>query len=450
MDCKFCGAPAPENGVFCPLCGKRLDGKIECNFCKSLIEENSIYCTYCGNRLDGKKKCKECGEFYDGKFCSTCGTKNEIIKKEKNHCVQSQNKTYSKVEKVLSPSLYLGVILVLFICSFFIGVKTSLLGIDKKMETFFFFGDAFSYADKSFSSFENNINFSILKSGTYSVLIICLVVLIINFVIQTICAIMGGIIVGKNMYKGKVACGYKYAIPSFISFFSTTIIVYGLNYFSLNDSLANVKMSAGSLVGIILGTILILSAFVLGQIKNGKRFFNKAWFKRYIPLFSTIALSFVVCFLIIRNAFYYTETGTVNALFLSAGEYMTTIMTELMSVNQVVAPLFSRPLACSITSFVVNTLATISCFALFTILLYALFTGKKLTKSCLAFAIVSTTLAIANMIIALIAAKTFTNLAEKKSLYLVAIGTPTILPFVLSAIILAGVIVYCVLIKNQT
>ncbi|MBQ8876535.1 MAG: zinc-ribbon domain-containing protein [Clostridia bacterium] len=33
MECKKCGAVAPENATFCPSCGERVDGKKVCARC---------------------------------------------------------------------------------------------------------------------------------------------------------------------------------------------------------------------------------------------------------------------------------------------------------------------------------------------------------------------------------------------------------------------------------
>ena len=144
MECKFCGAQAPDGGVFCLQCGKRIDGKKKCDSCNSLIDENSIYCTFCGARVDGKRVCKRCGELYEGSFCPTCGVKNQTVKSSSKQKYYNSDSLgiYAKVEKVLSPSFYLGAMLIFLICSFFIGVRICLANaIDVKMETFFFFGE---------------------------------------------------------------------------------------------------------------------------------------------------------------------------------------------------------------------------------------------------------------------------------------------------------------------
>ena len=73
MECKFCGTIVPENGIFCPNCGKRADGKKACPSCKTLIDESAIYCAFCGARTDGKNVCEKCGTVFEGKFCHVCG-----------------------------------------------------------------------------------------------------------------------------------------------------------------------------------------------------------------------------------------------------------------------------------------------------------------------------------------------------------------------------------------
>ena len=55
-------AKAVENGVKCPKCGNTGNGK---------------FCSNCGEKLDLVKHCTNCGEKVTGKFCANCGTKVE-------------------------------------------------------------------------------------------------------------------------------------------------------------------------------------------------------------------------------------------------------------------------------------------------------------------------------------------------------------------------------------
>ncbi len=97
MDCLKCGASIPEeNAVYCGECGARLDGKKVCPSCEGLIDEKYAYCIYCGARADGKEPCKGCGTYFDGAFCSNCGTPAQVKKSVSAPVKASAAKTEEK------------------------------------------------------------------------------------------------------------------------------------------------------------------------------------------------------------------------------------------------------------------------------------------------------------------------------------------------------------------
>ena len=51
MKCTNCSAMIPDDGVFCHVCGTRVDGKKICPNCEKLITEEAVFCTYCGVKL---------------------------------------------------------------------------------------------------------------------------------------------------------------------------------------------------------------------------------------------------------------------------------------------------------------------------------------------------------------------------------------------------------------
>ena len=51
MKCTKCSAIIPDDGVFCHVCGTRVDGKKVCPNCEKLIPCESIFCSYCGTKL---------------------------------------------------------------------------------------------------------------------------------------------------------------------------------------------------------------------------------------------------------------------------------------------------------------------------------------------------------------------------------------------------------------
>lgn len=121
MNCKFCSAELEEGAVYCPQCGKRVDGKKRCAHCGKYINENSVFCTYCGARTDGKFVCRKCGEAYDGSFCPKCGTPAQP--NTASHTVTDDQQPKSKTSHILAvtkQSVLYGALCVLFIFSFFV------------------------------------------------------------------------------------------------------------------------------------------------------------------------------------------------------------------------------------------------------------------------------------------------------------------------------------------
>lgn len=118
MECKKCGKTIADDSTFCIYCGARVDDKKTCPKCGTVIEDDTVSCLKCGYRLDGKKVCNYCGEVLDGEaeFCSKCGKKLE------NKNTAKVSTTFSKIEKILSPSLLVLSMVILFICCFFINV----------------------------------------------------------------------------------------------------------------------------------------------------------------------------------------------------------------------------------------------------------------------------------------------------------------------------------------
>ena len=107
MDCKKCGGFIPEDGMFCPHCGARTDGKKTCAHCGRLIDDDSVFCAYCGERTESGEK------IVSEESCAIDVTAAEKTVPEK------KNGVFNSVERVLSSALLLGGMLVLFICSFF-------------------------------------------------------------------------------------------------------------------------------------------------------------------------------------------------------------------------------------------------------------------------------------------------------------------------------------------
>ena len=130
MNCKFCNAELEEDAVYCPQCGKRVDGKKRCNNCGRDINENSVSCTFCGARTDGKYVCPKCGEAFIGAFCPKCGTPvhampaqpmpMQAAKRQPNAAVAANADRMTRTLSVIKQSVLYGALCVLFIFSFFV------------------------------------------------------------------------------------------------------------------------------------------------------------------------------------------------------------------------------------------------------------------------------------------------------------------------------------------
>ena len=127
MECKKCGAIIPEDGIFCVSCGARADGKKNCPKCEKLIDDTVTFCTYCGTRVDGKKVCATCGELVEGKFCAKCGSIVEEIAITKPSIKKSSSTksgaVLSVIERIANPIIYIVALVLLLVCSFFIGTN---------------------------------------------------------------------------------------------------------------------------------------------------------------------------------------------------------------------------------------------------------------------------------------------------------------------------------------
>lgn len=268
MECKSCGAFVQDDGIFCSMCGTRVDGMKNCPNCDKLINENSIYCTYCGNRVDGKVICPKCGEIIEDKFCAKCGTEKDSIKSLNKAKSKSNEKRVSvgfkKLNQFLAPGTLLGALLVLFICSFFVGTSISALGVTEKSTTFYFFGDVYDGIESLSQAFV----YEEALIGTKLTTIIATVFVAVNLLISFSMLLVSTIKYVCAIKKNKTAKIGTFVSISFVSFL--TVAIYLLSYSTggingLSVELISIKMSAGSLCGIIIGSILILAGIVLNK-----------------------------------------------------------------------------------------------------------------------------------------------------------------------------------------
>ena len=286
MNCKFCNAELEEGAVYCPQCGKRVDGKKRCEHCGRYINENSIFCTYCGTRTDGKSVCRKCGEAYDGSFCPKCGTPAQPNKASYNVTddAQPRNKT-SHILAVTKQSVLYGALCVLFIFSFFITFSlittTELIAVrtDINSTSFYFLITQFQeisdflstgnyYPEMSAALY---LNAGICAACVAAIIIICAT----YFAIGTAAYI-------KNMRAKKEFAMSKYVITP--ALLTLALVLFLLSFASASISQdgtsANITLGATTIVNIVLVSVALATAAVLHIIINAKT--QKQSFLNYV------------------------------------------------------------------------------------------------------------------------------------------------------------------------
>lgn len=306
-ECHKCGATVPDDGIFCPVCGSRADGKQECPSCGRLIDEGAIYCTYCGNRTDGKKKCPSCGELADGDFCPNCGSQitkhpvrnyakapttkaqdesNDREEKSDEICEKVESKPlslYGKIANIVSPALMLTATLIAFICSFFVGVKAhatsgnslpSTYSVSENMNAMYFFGDCY----KSLKAvFVKPVPGPILAQYIITTMAVAAGI-ITSFVLLVVSAVK----FGKNLRKKKYVnltghAAWSMGIVSLASasiycqFGSAAIVTSGTKTVSVSTTL-----NGASLTAIILPLLFIVAAIAVKRVACGKKVLSLA------------------------------------------------------------------------------------------------------------------------------------------------------------------------------
>lgn len=275
MNCKFCNAELEEGAVYCPQCGKRVDGKKRCEHCGRYINENSVFCTYCGTRTDGKSVCRKCGEAYDGSFCPKCGTPAQPNKASYNVAdAQPRNKT-SHILAVTKQSVLYGALCVLFIFSFFVTFSlittTELIAVrtDINSTSFYFLITQFQeisdflstgnyYPEMSAALY---LNAGICAACVAAIIIICAT----YFAIGTAAYI-------KNMRTKKEFAMSKYVITP--ALLTLALVLFLLSFASASISQdgtsANITLGATTIVNIVLVSVALATAAVLHIIINAK------------------------------------------------------------------------------------------------------------------------------------------------------------------------------------
>lgn len=333
MICDKCGKTIADDSLFCPECGARTDGSITCKNCGATNQKQAEICVKCGVRLDGKEYCTKCGTLSDGVYCPNCGQKREGVEVPtaatyvvqqpvqptlimQPTAVYAKPKTtfidgFRRVERILTPILLLFSILILFCCSFGVGVDVSsnaggaILGAkngfaSKSGGILYFFGQSFMDTKALISAQTANVNYQAVLAGMQTSNVISLVAIILNLGVVLAALITAAIKTGIAFKKGEKPKIYKYAIIAFVVFFVCATVVKDANYayidcyqseFYVSDFFY-VSMSAGSVLGIFFSIGPIFLSFVLTQISLGKQFKSYDNLARVIP--SAISVFFLL------------------------------------------------------------------------------------------------------------------------------------------------------------
>ncbi len=348
QECKKCGAPLEEDGIFCPSCGARADGKKECPSCGKLIKEEAIYCPNCGKRTDGKIVCDKCGTVAEGEFCPHCGNR---LKKSEGQKVAKDEKetTFGKIVKILSPALLLTSILVLFICSFCIATSpkvivngTSVSLAEYGMEShnvFYYLGQCYSdLADAYASEIPARIILPYI-GATLAVatnFIVCAVMLAIATT-KYIKAMLNKQSVELMPYFAWALGGFVLAV-CFIGCLNGISAEYAVSISSGTSTsmktAINVGLNGAVTLGLILPTILAVGGYVLGAVKQGKKYVSFSSLGKSICMVALIVLSAIVLSLTSSSAIKIVgkESGTKSILELPFGA-LTSYISMLIGIT---------------------------------------------------------------------------------------------------------------------
>lgn len=490
MVCFKCGENIPDDSVFCPDCGTRLDGKVKCKNCGYFNDKELEICARCGARVDGKEYCKNCGAVVDGNFCAQCGVvrRSAVGNSVQTAAVQpvgvatmEKQKTtfidgFRKVERILSPCLFLFVMLILFCCSFGIGISVDYdsnalivlreLGVAPKSggDALYFFGQSFIETASFLTGYADNANYAVSAFGMQLPNVVSLIAIVINFAVVITCFIMGAVKTGVCLKKGQSVTTYKYAITAFTSFLLTSVIVMEANYVYMNYYLSQVNdwyysnasyyvsMSGGSVLGLLFSVGPMVLAFILSQIAKGKDFKNAA------NLIKVIICSIMVFFLFIVLCS--MSSGVVIDVKTMLDGYAETEYSFsaligavcFKGLNSAHPAQYNAQLIEYFLSYVAYLACIVTFAVLFRFIACALFEQKSYRKPIFIMSIVGVALIFLSTIVPLSLYIDAINLlvGSTSGVWGGGFADGITVPFVLSLLILGGAVTYFVLTKNKT
>ena len=340
MLCKHCGAELVDGGIFCPACGKRIDGKKECPNCQKLILEQSTFCTYCGARVDGKKICATCGAEVEHAFCEKCGT---LYGKEKR-ASKAVKKDHGKEIGVLASTLMLCALVALFVCSFFIGgtvcerifFKPNNYYVKEfSPRSIFYFFKGYFDAIGDMECVSSDELYSEEALGYEIQAVVIAVLLLANLVLIATMTTVAIIKYIRGLRTGKQVDIVKQSVWSLASFVAAAVVVAtGCGLVRSRSDLADLqifKMTDGSIAGIIIGFTLIAGAIVLLLTQKKREDFD--WKNVGQLMLSVIGVVIVSAMIFVVSGCAVKTTQEDFPQVLSTGKYMQLAFGELRDGN---------------------------------------------------------------------------------------------------------------------
>lgn len=397
MECKKCGAVAPENATFCPSCGERVDGKKVCARCGKANEEQYKFCVYCGERIDGKAACKNCGAEYEGEYCPQCGVKSGKTQPRRSGDVTvHKGGAYARVMNIVSVSLGLAAALAAFVFMFFINFEG-------ERSIFYYFKDSFQ---------ELKEVKDVVKGGYYSGAVMALMYMDVI----TTCVIAGGTLASvatfftlTTVYSVLALCGKKKGSPVKTAIYTAFCYILGgaLLYPFGAGELVGVKIgfNGATVAGLVVCSVALAGATVCVILSDLKKFQNKSFVVRWICTGACVIMG-LVAFLLVRDTGMEFLVSDMSVAEGSPGVAGATVLGFLMELYPTKTILKDEMWAISIFSMV----ATVFVLAAIVFALMALFRNirnsvEKKNGNGMLWSILSFVCAIGAMVFTILIAK---------------------------------------------